>query len=75
MGYKFNYGDSIKIQSTAPKKYHPGNYASVVSMRIIDSIEVEKNFNEPIGSILYHVEFGDGSSMEIPEKYLELFIE
>lgn len=37
--------------------------------------QLSNEFNIHIGDWLYTVEFGDGSSIEIPESYLEKYIE
>lgn len=68
---QFNWGDSVRINANAPKEYKPGATASICGIRIIDSSKEADVLNISIGSIVYLVEFGDGSSIEIPARYVE----
>lgn len=54
------WGDEIHISETAPQEYHPGERGSVCG------------FWGEGASLRYTVEFGDGSSAEIPAEYAEV---
>lgn len=67
---KFTWGDSIRIDSSAPVIYHPGECGSISGLRQIDNQEMARSFRENIGAVVYIIEFGDGSSIEVPEQFL-----
>ena len=73
--HKFTWGDIVFIKKSAPTHLHPGEIVSICSVIKIDSEDVKKQpcLIEP--TWLYTVEFGNGSSMELPECYLEPYIE
>jgi hypothetical protein len=50
----------------------PGALAAVCGIRAVETVEQARQFDCAIGTILYLVEFGDGTSIEIPDIYLEL---
>lgn len=55
---KFTWGDLIRVSSSAPEECRPREWGAICGV--------------PLPSKdTYTVEFGDGSSMEIPEKFLE----
>jgi len=66
----FNWGDTVRIKSNAPKRYKPGSLGSICGIRIIDSVEVAKHFDQLLNSKLYLIEFGDGHALEIPQSFL-----
>ena len=68
---KFDYGESIKISNEAPKKYHPSELGFICGMIDIDSQEAAIAYNCIGSDWLYTVELLNGSSLQIPEKYLE----
>ena len=68
---KFDYGESIKISNEAPKKYHPSELGFVCGMIDIDSKESAIDYDCIGSDWLYTVELLNGSSLQIPEKYLE----
>lgn len=65
------WGDSIRVLAHAPSRFRPGSYASVAGVFTIGERE-EKAFSEPRGTRMLTVEFDDGSSIEIPERLVEL---
>ncbi|NGX56758.1 MAG: hypothetical protein K1060chlam5_01004 [Candidatus Anoxychlamydiales bacterium] len=72
---KFTWGDPVLVKKNAPQIFHPGEFASICG---IDKIVMEKEANEffcKIGEWIYIVEFEDGSSIEVPECYLEKYKE
>jgi hypothetical protein len=68
---KFDYGESIKISKAAPEKYHPSKIGFICGMIDIDSQEAAVAYDCIGSDWLYTVELLDGSSLQIPEKYLE----
>lgn len=71
----FTWNDLVIIKSTAPPNYFPGKIAVVCGMEHIKSEKLASEFNVTIGDWIYTVEFGDGSSIEVPELYLEKYNE
>jgi hypothetical protein len=71
--YKFNWGDSVKVASSAPRKYLSICEGSVCGIRQIDNKLVAADFEESVGSVLYLVESSTGEAIEIPERFLIIF--
>jgi hypothetical protein len=67
---KFDYGDQIKINQNAPIKFRPGEIGSIYSITILDSEYLSKKNNLPLGSILFGIEYIDGTDCQVPEEYL-----
>ncbi len=70
-GNKFDWGESVKIKDTAPSNFCPGKLASVCGMIKITPEDVRKQLSVVEPTWFYIVEFGDGSSIELPECYLD----
>lgn len=68
---KFTYGDTVKVMKDAPQSFKPGELAEVCSMWIIETEENSLSRGEPLGSTIYSIEFGDGTIVEVPERYLK----
>jgi len=66
----FNWGDTVIVKHTAPKRYKPGLRGCICGMRTIDSVEVAMQCDQMIDSELYLIEFDDGETLEIPEYFL-----
>ncbi|MEJ2419123.1 MAG: hypothetical protein P8Y45_19785 [Exilibacterium sp.] len=73
VSYKFDWGEPVKIIGGSPQKYLDIAQGSVCGIRKIETEVVSKDFNEPIGTVLYLVEASNGEAIEIPEKYLSAF--
>lgn len=69
----FTWNDLVIIKSNAPASYFPGKIAVVCGMEEIESAELSMEFHLKIGDWIYTIEFGDGSSIEIPEIYLKKY--
>jgi|AMWB02.1.fsa_nt_gi hypothetical protein len=67
----FTWGDFVRVKSSAPEKYRPGQLGDVCGIWTIDSVENAEARGEPLGTTIYTVEFGDGVSAEVPGCYLE----
>ena len=73
--HKFDWGDTLIIKKNVLPHLHPGEIVSVCSVMKISPEDLKKNPSLIEPSWLYTVEFGDGSSIELPECYLEKYIE
>jgi hypothetical protein len=73
--HKFTWGDTVIIKKSAPPHFHPGEIVSVCSVIKIDPEDVKKQPSLIEPTWLYTVEFGDGSSIELAECYLEPYEE
>lgn len=72
---RFDYGDTVRVKAQASSLSRSGQLASVCGIRIVDSDVTSKQFNSPIGSSIYLIEFNDGFTTEIPEQQIERFSE
>ena len=71
----FTRNDLVVITPDAPLSYFPGKIAVVCGMEQVKSERLSSEFNIKMGDWLYNLEFGDGSSVEVPELYLEKYRE
>lgn len=70
---KFNHGETVIIKKNAPSYLHPGEVGSLCSVLKIELEDVKKNPSLKEPTWLYTVEFGDGSSLELSEFFLEKY--
>lgn len=70
---KFSWGDTVKIKHAAPRDLHPGSIVSVCALVEINEEDLRMDPALVESTWLYTVEFGDGSSIEVPECYLEKY--
>lgn len=68
--YKFSWGAPVRVIDDAPQKYLVIKKGSVCGIREIEAENVAENFDEPIGTVLYLVEFSSGDAIEVPERFL-----
>jgi hypothetical protein len=66
------WGDTVRIKNHASPGMRPGSLAAVCGMREVETDAQAKQFGCAVGTPLYLIEFGDGSSVEIPETFVEL---
>jgi hypothetical protein len=68
---RFDYGDEVVLRT----RDNAGNVAEkrcwIVSITPVESEEQAKHFQQPIGSVLYTVEFDDGTDAFVPEADLQ----
>ena len=69
---KYNYGDAVRVQPTAPSEFHPNEEGWVVAISPVSGRKFCLPDNETIAC---QVEFNDGSAIEIPEQFLEPYTE
>jgi hypothetical protein len=62
---KFNYGDSVQLAVTLKP-------CAVVGITSVESVQQAEAFKVPLGTVLYSVEFADGSDALVPEAALEV---
>jgi hypothetical protein len=63
---KFDYGDSVQLADTLKP-------CEVVGITAVESVQQAEVLNVPLGTVLYTVEFADGSDALVPEVALEAF--
>jgi len=72
---KFTYNDLIIIKAEAPKIYFPEKLGVICGFTKIKTQKLVDKYKSEIGNWIYIVEFENGSSIEIPERYLEKYEE
>jgi hypothetical protein len=70
---QYTWGETVKIANDAPKEYKPGELAEICSMWEIETDANSRIRGEPVGTIIYSIEFGDGTIIELPDRYLEKY--
>jgi len=63
---KYDFGDSVQLRSTS-------QYCVVVGITEVDTIRKAEAFQVPLGTIVYTVEFADGSDTLVSEDALAAF--
>lgn len=69
--YRYDYGQRVRVAADAPQSLAPGSDVDVVGMRTVQREIESSTTGYPIGSRLYIIEYADGSSKEVPEKYID----
>lgn len=69
----FTWGDTVLIKSTAPAEYRPNEIGDVVGITTVEKESQVAVFGEVIGTVLYTVEFGDGTDVLVPDRYVEAY--
>lgn len=67
----FTWGDTIRVRAEAAAESRPGALGEVVGIRPVETESQARQFACPIGSRLYLIEFGDGTSLEIAEAWID----
>lgn len=63
----FDWGETVRISPTAPPGFRPGELASVCGFRASGETNTPTTH---AGEPLVLVEFGDGTSEEVPLRYI-----
>ena len=71
LSISLTWGDDAQIIESAPERYHPGEEGSICCVYEIVNESVAAEFSQKIGTKFFTIEFGDGSSIEVPEMYLK----
>ena len=64
-------GDSVCVVDGAPLHYRPGADAEVVGLRTVETERQAESAGDAVGARQYVIEFPDGSSVELAERWLE----
>ena len=72
---KFDWGETVRVKSSAPLTFRPGEVVSVCGMTKTESKLLADKYSSHIGEWIYTVEYLGGFGIEIPEGYLEKFKE
>ena len=67
---KYNYGDDVIFKTRDKTGNVVANPCTVVGITPVATEEQSSALNTPLGSVLYTVEFGDGSDAFLPEEQL-----
>lgn len=70
---QFTWNDLVVVKNNAPLVYRPGQIAVVCGMEQVKSANLALELKIKTGNWVYTIEFGDGSSIDIPEIYLEKY--
>ena len=65
------WGDTVLVKASAPASMRPGAIAEVVGIRDVETPEQATQFEAPIGSKVYLIEFSNGDAMELAEMWIE----
>lgn len=68
---EFDWGEAVIVSPDAPKEYRPLSIADVVGMIFINTPQLAQNFNVKLNTWVYTIEYMDGSSIELPEMFLQ----
>lgn len=68
---KFDYGDDVVVRTADQGKGALDKPATVVGVTSVETAEQSRVFGCPVGTMLYTVEFGDGSDALVTEENLE----
>lgn len=67
----FTYNDLVRVSKNAPKEYRPGQLGAVCGVNSVSTPARAEELFCQVGSTVYIIEYGDGSSNEIAEQFLE----
>ena len=68
---EITWGDTVRVKPTASPDKRPGEFAAVCGITEVGTEEHATNVNCPIGTTVYLIEFGDGSSAEVSGEWLD----
>jgi hypothetical protein len=71
MKTRFTWSDTVRVKSTAPVHFRPGELAEVCGLWTVETEENALARGEAIGTTTYTIEFGDGTSVQVLEQYLD----
>jgi hypothetical protein len=67
---EFAQGENIMIADNAPAQFRPSALAWAISGRVVENELQAKAVGYPINTVLYLVEYMDGSDIEMPVEFL-----
>jgi len=65
------WGDGVRVKAGAPPTMRPGAFAEICAITEIENGAQAKHYDVRVGSTVYLIEFGDGTSLEIPDAWIE----
>ena len=68
---RFDYGDEVIFKEASPGGDWVDRSCCVVGITIVETEDQSQVIGHPMGTILYTVEFGNGSDKLVPERALE----
>ena len=69
--FRYDYGQTVRTVATVPPPIKPGTEVSIVGMTKLDHPREIFNVFYPAGTDVYLIEYADGTSVEVPEEYIE----
>jgi hypothetical protein len=69
--FRYDYGQTVRIVASAPASLRPGAEVAVVGMTKLDYARELLGVRHPVGTVAYLIEYADGTSVEVPEQYIE----
>lgn len=72
---KFDWGKTVKVKDTALSTFRAGEIVSVCGMTKTDSKVLADKYGSYICEWIYTIEYLGGSDIEIPERYLEPYLD
>jgi hypothetical protein len=64
---KFDYGDEVVLETKDDTGSIGEKKCAIVGVTPVETEEQAKHFKRPVGTVLYTVEFGDGSDALVAE--------
>lgn len=68
---KYDYGDDLILKADDGRGNVVQKVCTVVGITSVDNAEQSRAFGQPVGTVLYSIEFGDGSDALVVEERLE----
>jgi hypothetical protein len=68
---KYDYGDEVLLRTADGNGNSVLRQCEVVGITLVENENQAANFNNAIGTVLYTIEFGDGSDALVPEAKLQ----
>lgn len=68
---KFTWGDAVIVKKEAPLHLYPGRMASICSVIKVLGENTSTQYHDGDLPWFYTIEFGDGSSIDIDEQFLD----
>jgi hypothetical protein len=69
--FKYEFGQTVRVGAFAPSSLKPGIDVAIVGMTKLNQEREVLNVLYPPGTDIYLIEYTDGKSLEVPEKYIE----
>jgi hypothetical protein len=66
----YDYGDDVVFRMNDAEGKPVEKPGTVVGITVVDNAELAKDLKQPMGAVLYTVEFGDGSDQLVLESSL-----